>query len=341
MARLSREQIREIERKASRPMRTTAEAERIARKTALAASRLHLAFFDEVVKLLPTDQPELFQMSVSDIETKIFKDECKAIELNGCNCGFHIETKQFSERDIEQINQDLTDEAGGALNSAIDNAALTWLAKFFGMDDKVRNDTVMKSGYWYIILDTFKWTFGNIEKNWKRNARSNVWARQNPFEYVMTTDINQNAEWVKEIYGNGFKLASDKITKQFTPQLKKFITAQKRDGKSWTEIARAINKDYKQRDLWHWQRLARTELASATHRASVNEMNDQGIEYLKWSAAAGRCPICDAIATGGAFGYYKVMDAPDVSGDTHPNCRCKVLPETRVPRSVLEYYGDL
>ncbi|NIV12899.1 MAG: hypothetical protein GWN62_16945 [Aliifodinibius sp.] len=344
---LSRDELNAIKNNIARPMRTTIKAERIARRTVAAAAKEHVNFYDEVIKLTPADltpNPINIEQSMRDGEFKAMLEHGKY-----CDCGgAHHGDKALTPSEIERIVAELVRLTGTAFNNQIDQLAINWLDSYWGLDATINNLTPGKAGYWDQSLETYKWSFKKLEDTYKRTARrSSIWARNNPFEVELIRQIDPTSPFIQKIYSDGFELVSSKITREFVPQLKRFITTGLKDGQTWNEISRSITGTLNKGQLWHWQRLVRSEMAISIHSATQEQYNKAGIGFVLWSASPTRCPICDAIANSsggwesiGVQGYYRLDNVPNVTGDTHPNCRCLIISQWRLPGVIEEQFEE-
>jgi len=57
------------------------------------------------------------------------------------------------------------------------------------------------------------------------------------------------------------------------------------------------------------------------------------VEWVQISVSPTACPICQWYASQNK-GIYPMDEAPDITEDTHPNCRCTFIPYWNLPRGV-------
>lgn len=94
------------------------------------------------------------------------------------------------------------------------------------------------------------------------------------------------------------------------------------DGQKPRDVARALRQRFEAHE-YDWQRLARSEIAMASARGKLDTYREHGIEEYDWAAAGDACPICNGYQQGGP---YLVGVGPMPVIDSHPACRCTVMP---------------
>lgn len=149
----------------------------------------------------------------------------------------------------------------------------------------------------------------------------------------VTFQYNPNSIFVQKMYTEGFKYVTAKITKDFMPEVLKVMMKGVAAAEPWNVIAGNLYKEVGTGYLWQWERLVRTEISRAFDLSFQEEFKNYGAEYVKWSAAIGACPICTDIANTNR-GYYPIDDRPRIPEDTHPNCRCDLIPVYNLPKGV-------
>lgn len=97
------------------------------------------------------------------------------------------------------------------------------------------------------------------------------------------------------------------------------------DGLSPTEVARRLRAEFGSAD-YDWRRLATSELAAAHSRGKLDEYAALGQEQFEfWTATDDRvCAICIGHAENGPYLVSAGHPLPMV--DTHPLCRCTIVP---------------
>lgn len=100
------------------------------------------------------------------------------------------------------------------------------------------------------------------------------------------------------------------------------------DGKNPHEVARLLRRRFADHD-YDWKRLARSEIAVAQSRGQMAQMIEAGASHYDFvTAPKGACALCLRLA---ANGPYLVADGkPLPVEDSHPNCRCAVVPNLEV-----------
>ena len=194
---------------------------------------------------------------------------------------------------------------------------------------------------WRLIQRVYRAAYNTARKAWKYFAdRSRAWANANPWIWERDAIIKTEMEWVAQIGRNGFKRVTSSITKEFLGRAKRKMVDSFLKETPWTTIARDMNREFGTGGLWHWQRLVRSEMADAIPRIQTARYKTMGVKYVRHSASHGRCDTCDGYATGnGGTGIYKIDNAPDIIGDTHPNCRCHRLPIFRLTKKQAQQLG--
>jgi len=146
---------------------------------------------------------------------------------------------------------------------------------------------------------------------------------------------------VQELYKTGFDLVTSAITQKYAPTAFQIIADGYEQKKLSAEIVAEIRNKVGKGQRWHWRRLVRTEAVTAFDKTSMETYRNSGVQYVKWTLSTDEltCPICKKIrekkpdgSTSG--GYYYVATAPEISRDTHPNCRCRKYPIGNLPKGV-------
>src|SRR5690606_8606567 len=96
------------------------------------------------------------------------------------------------------------------------------------------------------------------------------------------------------------------------------------DGQNPVNVARELQRRFDGGD-YNWERLARSEIAMAQSDGSLALYEQQGITLVDYSTAEDEAvsTICRELA---AAGPYTLDKAPVPVRDSHPNCRCAIVP---------------
>lgn len=140
-----------------------------------------------------------------------------------------------------------------------------------------------------------------------------------------------HAERVAMVYTRVYN-ELDGITSAMDQQISRVLALGMAEGKSPYAIARDITGRVDAIGLNRARTLARTEIVSAHHQATINEYEQWGVHGVsvqaEWMTAGfGVCPICQKLARGGDIGpgIYSLNAIRNMI-PVHPNCRCVALP---------------
>lgn len=78
-----------------------------------------------------------------------------------------------------------------------------------------------------------------------------------------------------------------------------------------------------QQSQFNMRRIVRSESAIAKYKINMATYKQQGYSMVDWITEPGACDKCQSIADDGP---YDIDNAPEVVNDSHPNCRCSVIP---------------
>ncbi len=92
------------------------------------------------------------------------------------------------------------------------------------------------------------------------------------------------------------------------------------NGQNPKDVARALKQRFTAHD-YDWERLARSEIASAQSEGKITQYAASDIEKYNWVPAGDACQICMGLVAGGP---YTVGAGPMPVRDSHPNDRCTV-----------------
>jgi SPP1 gp7 family putative phage head morphogenesis protein len=95
-------------------------------------------------------------------------------------------------------------------------------------------------------------------------------------------------------------------------------------GDSPLSVAKELNDRFAGYEKFEWERLARTEMASAANTGTLDEYKEAGVDRYEWSISGLACAICSSFAGQ----VFTVGDGPVPPEDSHPNCLCAVSPVT-------------
>lgn len=285
----------------------------------------HQAFFRQLFELLPGPSWQALTRQENAQKWVFVQEHACGPE---CNHGSHYQDseKKYSPSQISDIDARFQEAMGLGTDIAMQQYANDWFDTTYG---EIGSPTRWQGGLLEMIRKTITWAFNRNSASWARLVAKYAWAR------ALNRDITQlivdpSLPWIIELYDAGFNLVKDKIFRFFLPEIKQTILRGLRDGLSWDQLSRSLYRKYGARGLYQWQRLIRSEMARAIDEATREQYKQSGVKAVKWSAALGRCPICDDIATTNG-GYYAIDKAPRVVTDTHPNCLCLILEVWRLP----------
>lgn len=133
-------------------------------------------------------------------------------------------------------------------------------------------------------------------------------------------DIIKNREIFDKISKEGFALVKDNATKGIIKKVIPEMEAQMLVGANPRHVAARLKARFGETNK-DWERLARTEMSVAAERAKLDEWKQWKIKMIEFVIAPDACPICL-----GLVGEYKIGNAPIPGLDTHPRCRCSLIP---------------
>jgi SPP1 gp7 family putative phage head morphogenesis protein len=129
---------------------------------------------------------------------------------------------------------------------------------------------------------------------------------------------------VASLRANALDMVGDTFDRTYIEGIVNILVAGVYNGLSADVIARQLRKKFTAAD-YDWKRLVASELAAAHGDAKLQQMLSNGIEGYDWSTA-GDGEVC-AICTGHRDnGPYVVGSGPRPVKDSHPLCRCSVIP---------------
>jgi SPP1 gp7 family putative phage head morphogenesis protein len=131
--------------------------------------------------------------------------------------------------------------------------------------------------------------------------------------------------------------------------LVKTMTEAYANNESYADIKKRIERVYEEAKGYRAERIARTEVASATTAASTEAYSQAGVTKIEWFTNPGACEYCDALngtvigveadfvpqggsiegvdSNGDPTGNVYQNSYDDISGPpAHPNCECDTIP---------------
>ena len=277
------------------------------------AANLHIEWTRKVFAILPG--PPLATI-LQEAPKDFHDDEPKAFTC--CSNDVPIVTKAFAPTEILGIDTAFASLLGSDVLNQINAASGVYSAELIAAYTKFLNES-----------------FPEIIRVANYKARK-AWEAFNKTKPFPGAPLTGNEPFIQALKRNGLKLATDKVTLFFEPGLKEMIVNGIRDGQSNQQVKAAINRKYGTRAAWHWARLVRTEMTLAIGETALAEYAAHDVPYVKFSKSlAARPPgeICGVLAeadNGYGRGVYLRNEAPQPVRDTHPSCRCNLLPVYRV-----------
>lgn len=138
---------------------------------------------------------------------------------------------------------------------------------------------------------------------WSRN----LWVDSDKLAADVQYLVNQHLKHGMSLDDLGTLLAQHVNPKQFKP------------GQSIADRTAQLNSNTK--------RIVRTESARLVDEVNMTTYRMQDVKYVDWVTEPGACAPCLGLAE---TGPYLIGDAPDIPGDSHPNCRCSKVPHISI-----------
>lgn len=295
------------------------DTEKIAQAFLKEVLGLHWAF----LKRLFTELRKIDSSVPSSAELQKIKHYPPEVHSHGNHAHLVEKERNLTPGDLQDLLLQLNAYLTRQQVEAIENLFTQYSNGMFSPDPKGRgvwNKYIPR--YW---KEGFKQAYEKLKKA-ARNQR--VTSQLNAFlpnvlNYPIDDPLVTN--YFREAYGR----VTSKISLHFKSQAISEIVTGLRDGNPWDVIARNIYKKVGLGSRYHWKRLVRTEMTFTYGLTAKESFQQAGAQYVKWSTAINPCPICT-----GLIGYYTLGNAPRPASDTHPNCRCVILPFFRLPRGV-------
>jgi hypothetical protein len=74
-------------------------------------------------------------------------------------------------------------------------------------------------------------------------------------------------------------------------------------------------------------------MKSAIDKSQYERLKQAEVPYVKMSIAQNACEVCQFYNSQND-GWYPLEQSPNIPEDTHPNCRCTLVPFYSVPKGV-------
>ncbi|MFC6275615.1 hypothetical protein ACFQET_08830 [Levilactobacillus tangyuanensis] len=142
------------------------------------------------------------------------------------------------------------------------------------------------------------------------------------------TQVSSRKQWSANLWVDSDKLAGD---------VQYLVNQNLKHGLSLDNLPRLLEKhvnpnqfkpgqsiaDRVEQMSYETKRLVRTESARLKYETDLATYRMKGVKWVKWLTEPGACSKCQGIAAGGP---YAIDDVPEIPGDSHPNCRCSIVP---------------
>ena len=132
-------------------------------------------------------------------------------------------------------------------------------------------------------------------------------------------------EVVENINKKSMKFA-EQVNETTKKQLRKELGEGIAEGEGVPELSERVSGVFKKRRKYETERIARTEVISASNGAELDAYKQSGvIEKKEWLTEAGACGICSSL-NGEVVGLKEMFSGGFDTPPAHPNCRCTILP---------------
>lgn len=156
------------------------------------------------------------------------------------------------------------------------------------------------------------------------------------------TQVSTRNQWSENLWMDSDKLAGD---------VQYLVNQNLKHGLSLDSLPNLLEKhtnpnqfkpgqsiaDRAEQMSYETKRLVRTESARMKQQVDLATYRMKGVKWVKWLTEPGACSKCQGIAAGGP---YAINDVPDIPGDSHPNCRCSIVPYVRDSGAVKVDWDD-
>lgn len=138
------------------------------------------------------------------------------------------------------------------------------------------------------------------------------------------TPLNLTEAIVAALRAGALAKAGITFARTYREQIIDVLVAGVLNGLSAAVVARQLRDRFEARD-YDWKRLVASELAAAHGDAKLQQMLSNGVDQYDWSTAGDGhvCPICEGHRDNGP---YTIGSGPRPVEDSHPLCRCSVIP---------------
>lgn len=142
------------------------------------------------------------------------------------------------------------------------------------------------------------------------------------------TQTSTRKQWSENLWVDSDKLAGD---------VQYLVNQTLKHGLSLDDLSNLLEKhanpsqfkpgqsiaDRAEQMSYETKRLIRSESARMKQQVDLATYRMKGVKWVKWLTEPGACSKCQGIAAGGP---YAIDDVPEIPDDSHPNCRCSVVP---------------
>lgn len=142
------------------------------------------------------------------------------------------------------------------------------------------------------------------------------------------TQVSTRNRWSESLWVDSDKLAGD---------VQYLVNQNLKHGLSLDDLPNLLEKhanpsqfkpgqsiaDRAEQMSYETKRLIRSESARMKQQVDLATYRMKGVKWVKWLTEPGACSKCQGIAAGGP---YAIDDVPDIPDDSHPNCRCSIVP---------------
>lgn len=135
-------------------------------------------------------------------------------------------------------------------------------------------------------------------------------------------DLIRNSETYDELVKSGFGLLKDNATQAIQGKVLAEMEAHVIAGSNPLTVASRLNKLFGDQNS-SWERLVRTEMASASERAKLDEWGAWEVKKVDFVPAPDGCSFCMSLKGGNP---YDINTVPVPGSGTHPRCRCSTRP---------------
>jgi len=294
----------------------------------------HIRFMRGVFRILPV--PSLDTIRRNENKAAAWQEFKWLAHRCGPTCEHKKRISNFTPEEMRRIEMEFIRLLGPEIDRQINEIARLFLQAQVGLLPNVGTtleDGIYKFHMFNAIVEAGTQSINLMLREFNATSAAFQLANPLPASFPQAYSFDASRAFIREIYANGFRLVTDDLMLRQLPNIKKLMVEGLLEGKSLAQIGSNINKIEGTGRIWKRERLIRTEMAAAIDRTSKETYKEQGIEFVRWSAAAGRCIICERIVSKNR-GFYRVSEVPSITGDTHPNCRCFTYPVYNLPRGI-------